>query len=165
MSGFEEIYETYFSEVFRYTRSLTLDEHRAEDITEETFFRAMKALPSFRGDCEIRIWLCHIAKNVWLSEKKREGRYDDGDEEKLSALPSGEDITDTLSDKDTALTLHRVLHGIGEPYREVFSLRVFGELSFGEIGSLFEKSEHWACVTYHRAKEKIQKEMYMNERN
>ena len=57
------------------------------------------------------------------------------------------------------MTIHRVLHTLKEPYKEVFSLRVFGQLSFGDIGSLFGRTANWACVTYHRACQKIQAEM------
>ena len=71
MSDFETIYNTYLKDVFRYSRSLTMDEHLAEEITEETFFRALRSLDSFRGDCEVRVWLCGIARNVWKSEQKK----------------------------------------------------------------------------------------------
>lgn len=158
MNDFEEIYRTYFSDVFRYARSLAMDEQTAEELTAETFFRAMRSLSSFRGECEVRVWLCRIAKNLWLTEQKKKTRFA-GDVSALEALPDGRDFAADLDDKQTALELHRILHGIEDPYKEVFSLRVFGELSFREIGGIFGKSEHWACVTYHRAKEKIQKEM------
>ena len=64
MEDFESIYRDYFGDVFRYLRSLTLDESRAEDLTQETFLRAMRSLSSFRGECEVRVWLCRIAKNL-----------------------------------------------------------------------------------------------------
>jgi len=155
VSDFENIYSLYFTDVFRYARSLTMDEPMAEEITEETFFRAMRSLGSFRGDCEIRVWLCRIAKNLWLTEQKKRSHFSD-DESALDETPDEHDFTSDISDKQTVIQIHRILHGIEEPYKEVFSMRVFGELSFKEIGELFSKNEHWACVTYHRAKEKIQ---------
>lgn len=162
MNDFESIYKTYFSDVYKYARSLTLDSQYAEEITEETFFRALKNLDSFRGDCKINIWLCHIAKNIFFDEQKKRSRFTDG-EEALDGLPDENDFTNTICEKETALSIHRLLHKMDEPYKEVFSLRVFGELSFDDIGMLFSKSAHWACVTYHRAKEKIQKELKQNE--
>lgn len=153
MGSFDEIYTTYFSDVFRYARSLTQDEMSADELTQETFFRALRALPTFRGECELRVWLCRIAKNCFYSERKRQSRFADPTE--LESMPDGSDFTEALDDRDSALALHRQLHALPEPYREVFSLRVFGELSFREIGDLFGKNEHWACITYHRAKEKI----------
>lgn len=153
MSDFEEIYQTYFSAVYRYARSLTLDEQAAEEITEETFYHAMRSLGTFRGECEIRVWLCRIAKNLWYSMQKKNQRF--AGEEAMENLADERDLLAGIADKQTALEIHQILHGIDEPYKEVFSLRVFGELSFREIGGLFGKREHWACVTYHRAKTKI----------
>lgn len=157
MGSFEEIYNTYFRDVFRYVRSLSGSEAVAEEVTEETFLRAMVSLGSFRGDCDIRVWLFRIAKNCWLTEKKKQSRL--VPENSLPERVAEDDVEQALADKESALAIHRVLHDIEEPYKEVFSLRVFGELSFRQIGEIFGKSEHWACVTYHRAKEKIRKEM------
>jgi RNA polymerase sigma-70 factor (ECF subfamily) len=158
MKALEDIYSTYFSDVYRYSRSLTMDEHTAGDITEETFFRAMRSFSSFQGDCEIRVWLCRIAKNIWIDEQQKRKRFTD-DEDALETVPDEDDSDANADDRQATLKIHRILHKIEEPYKEVFSLRVFGELSFHDIGELFGKNEHWACVTYHRAKEKIQKEM------
>lgn len=58
-------------------------------------------------------------------------------------------------DRDTAFEIHQFLYAMEEPYKEVFSLRVFGELPFEKIGKLFGKSAGWARVTYYRAKQKI----------
>ncbi len=161
MQDFESIYSEYFSDVFHYTRSLTLDESRAEDLTAETFLRAMRSLSSFRGECDIRIWLCRIAKNLYLTEQQKRNRFT---KEPLSEeLPDGTDFTESFADRETALELHRLLHRMEEPYKEVFSLRTFGEMSFSHIGELFGKSEHWACVTYHRAKEKLRTQFFQNK--
>ncbi len=157
MGSFEEIYNTYFRDVFRYVRSLSGSEAIAEEVTEETFLRAMLSLGSFRGDCDIRVWLFRIAKNCWLNEQKKQSRM--VSEDAVPERASDDRVEDALTDKESALAIHRILHGLEEPYKEVFSLRVFGELSFRQIGEIFGKSEHWACVTYHRAKEKIRKEL------
>ena len=150
---FEEIYRLYFMDVFRYLRGLTMDEYLAEELTSETFFKAMKGLKSFKGECDVRVWLCQIAKNSYYSYIRKEQKIvsDDG----IALQNSGENIEHMFVDKEQAFILYQKLHALKEPYKEVFSLRVFGELSFKEIGMLFQKSEHWACVTFHRAKEKI----------
>jgi RNA polymerase sigma-70 factor (ECF subfamily) len=95
---FETIYNTYLKDVFRYSRSLTMDEHLAEEITEETFFRALRSLDSFRGDCEVRVWLCGIARNVWLSESKKRGRFAD-EELVFESLDDGTDMPQSLAIK------------------------------------------------------------------
>ena len=154
--NFEQIYQQYFEPVYRYALSLTLDEHQAEEITQETFFKALKSIDSYRSESSIKTWLCTIAKNMFLSEqrkKKAESLDDLTERVDESAGPEEQAITHTES-----IYLHRLLHDLSEPYKEVFSLRVFAQLSFRDIGSLFGKSENWACVTFHRAKSKVQEQ-------
>ena len=152
---FESIYRDYFDDVYRYLRALTLDDALAEELTQDTFFKAMRSLGKFEGRCDVRVWLCQIAKNAYYSHLRRKKRLTSG--ELPEDTDSGERLEAFLEDRELAFRLHRVLHDTPEPYKEVFSLRVFGELGFREIGLLFGKSEHWACVTYHRAKERIRK--------
>ena len=64
-------------------------------------------------------------------------------------------MEERLAERETVFAVHRILHELEEPYKEVFSLRTFGELSFRQIGELFGKTENWARVAYHRAKLKI----------
>lgn len=158
MDCFEEIYKEYFEDVFRYLRGLTANEVLAEELTEETFFKAMKSLDSFQGKCDVRVWLCQIAKNIYFTYYQKQKRFVDNDEDS-SVVASSEDIEKLLVDKTIAMELHHHLHKLKDPYKEVFSLRVFGELSFKQIALLFGKTEHWACVTYHRAKETLQQRM------
>ena len=158
VTDFEDIYKTYFTDVFRYLRSLCSDELLAEEITAQTFFKALRSADKFRGDCDIRVWLFTIAKNTYFSYAGKQGKisHEPPDDGRDSGY-TGCEIE--LENKERTLEIHRVLHRLPEPYKEVFSLRVFGELSFGEIGSLFGKTAHWACVTYHRAKDKIVSEI------
>ncbi len=155
---FDSVYQLYFSDVFYYLRSLSGDRSTAEELTQETFFRALRAIDSFDGHKDIRAWLFTIAKHVYIDhcrqEKHRAGEALD------EALPdSGPSFTETLTDRDTAYRVHQLLHQMPEPYKEVFSLRVFGELPFEQIGGLFGKSPGWARVTYYRAKQKLMNEM------
>ena len=154
MKKFEEIYEEYFSDVYKYLRGLTANEHLAEELTSDTFFKAMKSIDSFRGDCDVRVWLCQIAKNTYFSYFKKQKNVESLEDNETVAIQQ-DDIENLLVDKQLAFKIHQKLHDMKEPYKEVFSLRVFGELSFKQIAELFGKSEHWACVTFHRAKEMI----------
>lgn len=155
MSGydFEDIYKNYFSQVHRYALFLTNDEHLSEEITQETFFKALQSLDRFRGESSINTWLCAIAKNIYLSGLRKK------DTLPLDEMPEKAD--DTAGPEEAALvreearSLYQKLHELPEPYKEVFTLRVFAELSFREIGELFGKSENWACVVYHRARGKL----------
>ena len=148
---FNELYNAHADDVYRYVLSLCRNRHIAEDITSETFLSAIKAIDKFKGDCSVRVWLCQIAKNIYFNAVKRNKYVADMHDE----LPSGEDFELRLLDKSQAFEIHKTLHLLDEPYKDVFSLRIFSELSFAEIGELFRKSESWARVTFHRAKNKI----------
>ncbi len=160
MTDMEEIYREYFRDVFLYILGLSGDEHMAEEVTEETFFKAITALPSFRGDCDIRVWLCQIAKNEYFTHlRKNKKRVSVAMEELEVQEDISKSVEEQLMDSETAEVIHQKLHELPEPYKEVFHLRVFGELSFEQIGKIFGKTSNWACVTYHRAKTRIQKEV------
>lgn len=156
----EELYRTYFDIVYRYIRSVSRDGSLAEEVTQETFFKALKKADQFRGDCDVRVWLCQIAKNTLYDHLKKQKKQLLGDE-KLEKAESagGELLEEKLAQRSQAMEIHKVLHRLSEPYKEVFSLRTFGELTFREIGMLFGKSENWARVTYYRARVKIREEL------
>ena len=157
MTEFEQIYRDYFREVELYLRAICKDPLLAEELTEQVFFQALKKLKTFRGDCDIRTWLCAIGRNCYLSHLRQASPREDIDQ--LQIPDPGKTIEDHLIDRTQALAIHRVLHDLPEPYKEVFSLRVFGQLSFGDIGGIFGRTANWACVTYHRARQKIQEQM------
>ena len=150
MTDIDAVYREYFTDVYKYLISLCRDETLAEELTQETFFKALKKLDSFRGDCTVYAWLCQIGKNAYFAYCRRHRR-----QAEQAETASEQDIAAMFADRDEALRLHRVVHELPEPYKEVFSLRTFGELAFAQIGELFGKSESWARVTYHRARLKI----------
>lgn len=153
MTDFDEIYSLYFKDVYKYVLSISRDEMIAEEITQETFFKALRNIHKFDGKCKLYVWLCQIAKNTFYTYKKKETYHED--------LTVAEDILadvnieQRLLTKESVFNIHKELHSLDEPYKEVFMLRVFGDLSFSQIGSLFEKTESWARVTYYRAKMKL----------
>ena len=150
MPDFEAVYRAHFSDVYRYALALCRDEQTAEEVTQAAFVKALTAIDGFRGQCQLRVWLCQIARNQYLSLCRERKRF---------ASPADEvgdgGIEEGFADRDAAQRLHRLLHWLPEPYKEVFSLRTFGELPFAQIGELFEKSESWARVTYFRARQKL----------
>ena len=152
----EKLYEACYMRVFSYAMTLARDRDQAEEITQEAFFRGFAKQHSFRGEADEVTWLCAIARNIFLDEKRRQSRHEPMPEE----LPdTGKGIEQGAADKDSSLRIHMALHHLEEPYRETFQLRVFGELSFREIGLVFGKTENWARVTYHRARLKLQERM------
>ena len=158
---FETIYKEYFSVVYGYILSISGDPLTAEEITQDTFFKALKKIDDFRGESTLKVWLCQIAKNTYFNYVKARGKTDALPEEYGEWSASAEDEYLLKVDSKRA---HGIIHNLKEPYKEVFSLRIFGELSFSDIGELFGKSESWARVTYYRAKLKIREELD-NENN
>ncbi len=157
MQEFEELYKAYYQQVYQYLLKLCGDEELAEEITQETFFKVLKSAGSFRGQCKFSVWVCQIAKNTFYTHLKKKKRFADVPVEELS-VDAGTDLEKMMVDREMAMKIHAVLHKLDEPYREVFWMRTFGELSFAEIASIHGKSESWARVTYHRAKMKIKEE-------
>jgi len=153
---FEQLYNTYYMNVYSFVMTLTKNQHDAEEITQKTFFKAMTTTGKHLGKSSEFTWLCAIAKNLFLDEQRIRKRHSDApvDEEVSEA-----NIERAFADEDTAFRIHQILHNLDEPYKEVFGLRVFGELSFRKIGLLFGKTENWARVTYHRARLKVQERM------
>ena len=159
----EKLYTEYFTTVYRFTLSISKNPDIAEEITQETFFRALKAVDSFKGKSSLKVWLCQIAKNLYYTYMNKQKRCLPIDAEHFSR--DGTHSSEKIFFQKTAVKqIHRVIHNMNEPHKEVFSLRFFGELSFSEIGELFNKTEGWARVTYHRAKLKIKEEL-KNEDN
>lgn len=153
MTDFNEIYSKYFTDVYKYSFSLSKNKTIAEEITQETFFKALKNIKKFDGKCKLYVWLCQIAKHTYYSFLKKEKNYSNISE--MENMLSDQNIEKRLLSQETNLLIHKALHNLQEPYKEVFTLRIFGELSFSQIGEIFEKSESWARVTYHRAKIKL----------
>lgn len=153
MTDFEEIYTEHFSAVYKYALSLCKDELLAEEVTQETFFKALRNIDQFKNNCKLYVWLCQIAKNTYYSHLKKEKRF-------AAEIDSGfvdisTDIEGVFLDKEAAKKLHILLHNLDEPYKEVFTLRIFGELSYSQIGDLFGKRDSWARLIYYRAKKQL----------
>ena len=149
---FEDLYQRFFRDVYLFVLSMSKDPHIAEEITQETFFKALKEIKHFRGNCSVKSWLCQIAKNLYISyTRKKKSVHSD----LLEEMPGESDVESICIQKDEALSIYKLLHCLDDPYKEVFTLRVLGDLSFKEIAEIFDKQENWARVTYHRARLKI----------
>ena len=150
----ERLYETCYMKVYSFVMTLAKNKTLSEEIAQEVFFRAVTTEKTFRGESDALTWLCAIAKNLFYDEMRKRTRES---KEVSAELPdAGDDPLDAAADADASFRIHLVLHELDEPYKEVFELRCFGELSFKQIGTIFKKTESWARVTYHRAKLKIQ---------
>ena len=151
----ETIYRLYFRDVCLFLQGLTRSETLAEELTQETFFRALDGLKDYDGKQDVRAWLFTVARNAYYDHCRRAKHAAPLEDAETKAADTP-DIAQLLVDKDAAFTVHQCLHALEEPYKEVFSLRVFGELPFDRIGAIFGHNAAWARVTYYRAKTRIQ---------
>ncbi|WP_375200458.1 RNA polymerase sigma factor [Bacillus sp. RS11] len=157
MENLSEIYKSYADEVKRFLICLTTNVDLAEELTQETFYQAVKSIERYNGECKMSVWLCQIAKHTYYNHLKKEKRQSHMSVEQMMEMgldvPSNVESPDVkLAKRNTFISLHREIHLLKEPYREIFLLRTSVNLSFKEIGEIFDKSENWARVTYYRAK-------------
>ena len=154
---YEKLYNSYYMQVYSYAVALTKNPEQAEEIAQHSFVKALSSKAGYKGKSSELTWLCSIAKNLYYDELRRNQRLSSLGEN--LHISSEVDIEQAVSDSDMTFRIHLVLHKLEEPYKEVFQLRVFGELSFSQIATIFGKTESWARVTYHRARLKIQERM------
>ena len=138
--------------VFKYLMALTGDASLSEELTQETFFRAVKYANRFDGKVKVTTWLCTIAKNAYFSYLKKE-RRNSGQSIDEMEIP----VKENVLDRENCREIYKAVHRLDEPYREIVLLRIHTDMSFADIGEIFDKSENWARVTYYRGKEKLKK--------
>ena len=157
MTEFEKLFNENREFIFKYLVKMARDVSLAEELTQETFFRAYMNYASLRNKEKASAWLCQIAKNTyyaWYNEQKKKDSLDH-----FEAVSDGENIEETLVQKELSQKALRCLQELEEPYKEVFMLSVFGDFSLKDISSIFSKSESWARVTFYRAKQKLLERM------
>ena len=156
-----------YKSVYNYALALCKNEDEAQDITQETFLKAMNSYSKFKGNSSLYTWLCAIAKNIYINNCKKHSKETPVDEFFSPPISDSKSIEKRFDNKETTRVIHRILHSMNEPYKEVFTLRTFGELPFADIAGLFSKTESWARVTYRRARimiiEELREEGYINE--
>ncbi|MDE6312949.1 MAG: sigma-70 family RNA polymerase sigma factor [Lachnospiraceae bacterium] len=151
----EEMYQKNATMIYKYLCSLTQDSQLAEELTQETFFQAMKGIDNFRGDCKISVWLCQIAKRLWYKELQKRNRQEIVELD--DSIPSKEDVEHHCLKKMEKVEIFRFMHQLDDVTKEVMYLRLAGDLQFSEIGDILGKTENWARVTYYRGKQKLMK--------
>lgn len=157
---FEKVYEEYFSYVYLFVLKMSGNKEVAEDVTSDTFFKAMKSIDKFKGECELSVWLCQIAKNCYFSYlKKNKNLVSLTDETITGQANHNPNIEAMVIDKDMARIVNTYLHNMPDPYKEVFMWRLYAEMSFEQIGNMFGKNANWACVTFYRARKMLQERM------
>lgn len=155
-------YREYAVMVYKFLLSLCYEEELAEELTQETFYQAVRSVDRYDGSCKVSTWLCQIAKHLWYREMERRKRKSTS--ELTADMESLEKpVEEQLTLKEEKMELFRKVHVLDEISKEIVLLRVTGAFSFKEIAELFGKNENWARVTYYRAKQKILKGGEKNE--
>ena len=153
MDDMSDIYRRHARTVYKFLLSQTHDPDLAEELTQETFYQAVRSIGRFDGGCKVSVWLCQIAKHLWYQYLRRHKRESPMPEAAPEApTPSAEE---GLLEREGKLDLLRQIHDLGTDAREVVYLRAFGGLTFREIGDVMGRTETWARVTFYRTKEKL----------
>ena len=152
----DAIYRDYADPVFRYLMTLCRDEDTARELTQETFYQAIRTSGKYNGTCKVSTWLCQIAKHLWYQEleKRRRKGTCPLDENLISRAAA---LEDDICIREEKMELFRKVHILDETAKEVVLLRLTGAFSFREIAEIFGKNENWARVTFYRAKQKLVK--------
>ena len=159
MQNVEKLYNDHFQTVYKYLFCLTHEADLSEELTQETFYQAIKTYKNYREDCKVSVWLCQIAKYLWFKEYKRRKQYDLNPIDEIpDKLTARENVEQSVLANESKVVLYQRLQKLDEKTREVMYLRLTGELGFREIGEILSKNETWARVTFYRGKQKLEKE-------
>lgn len=151
----DKIYRENATIVYKYLCGLTQNPQVAEELTQETFFQAIKGIDNFRGGCKISVWLCQIAKKLWYKELEKRNRQ--RNVELDNTIPADVDVEHNVLIKMEKVEVFRLMHQLDDITREVMYLRLAGDLQFSEIADIMGRTENWARVTYYRGKQKLMK--------
>ena len=154
MQDIKQIYEEYFETVNKYLFCLTHDNDISEELTQETFYKAVQKIDTYKGKCKMSVWLCQIAKNLWYDQCRRNKKTVNV-EENLFDVQAPESTENQVISNDEKISLYKKMQKLDEKTREVIYLRITGELSFKEIATILNKTENWARITFYRGKSKL----------
>ena len=155
MQDIEKLYEEYFKIVNKYLFCLTHNNDISEELTQETFYKAVKKIDTYKGECKMSVWLCQIAKNLWYDQCRKNKKFVDTKEVDLLNVQALHTLEERVISNDEKISLYKKIQKLDDKTREVIYLRITGELSFKEIGTILNKTENWARTTFYRGKNKL----------
>jgi len=155
MQDIEEIYKEYFEIINKYLFCLTHNNDISEELTQETFCRAVSKINTYNGKCKMSVWLCQIAKNLWYDYCRKNKKMTDIGEETFLNVQATDNLEEQVISNDEKIALYKKMQSLDKKTREVIYLRITGELSFREIGFILNQTENWARVTFYRGKNKL----------
>ncbi len=149
MQDIEKIYKEYFETVNKYLFCLTRNSDISEELTQETFYKAVKKINTYKGECKMSVWLCQIAKNLWIDQCRKNKKITNLSEEDLINITEQKSLEEKIISDDEKISLYKKMQKLDEKTREVMYLRISGELTFKEIADILNKTETWARVTFY----------------
>ena len=155
MQDIEKIYKEYFETVHKYLFCLTRNNDISEELTQETFCKAVKKIGTYKGECKISVWLCQISKNLWFDECRKNKRVISQEEINLIDTQALNTPEEQVIANEEKFSLYKKMQKLDDKTREVIYLRITGELSFKEIGNILNQTENWARVTFYRGKNQL----------
>lgn len=160
----KRICEEYYQTVYGYLITITGGNYDlAEELTQETFYRAIKNAKQFREECKMSTWLCQIAKYTFYQHLDKKNRRKEVSMEAAIDVAMEQQIEGTYISNEQKLEIYKTIQKLGSPTKDVLMLRLSGELSFREIGEILGKTENWARVTFYRGKQMLGKELNKDE--
>ena len=155
MQDIEKIYEEYFETINKYLFCLTHNNDVSEELTQETFYKAVKKIDTYKGECKMSVWLCQIAKNLWYDECRKNKKIIDAEENEVLNIQGLNTTEGQVIENEEKILLYKKMQTLDDRTREVIYLRITGELSFKEIGIILNRTENWARVTFYRGKNQL----------
>ncbi len=156
----KKLCEEFYPLVLGYLLTLTNgNRDLAEDLTQETFLRAIKNSNSFKGESKVSTWLCQIAKFTFWQHLEKSKKLNQVPLDEIMNISTGELIEEMYIREESNRNLYKSIDNLDGLTKDVMLYRLTGELSFKEIGELLDKTENWARVTFYRGKAKLGKEL------
>lgn len=165
LNDFKQLYIKYEKQIYKYLFFLTGDKYVAEELTQETFYQALKSIHRFKGESKVSTWLFQIAKfSFYKYAKKNKVVYPVADTSFFENQQIRGDTPEDIYDKkEVATNVLRAIQKLKQPQQEIIILRLYNELSFKEIGDIFNQSDTWARVNFYRAKNRLSSILYGGE--
>ena len=155
MQDIEKIYKEYFETVNKYLFCLTHNNDISEELTQETFCKAVKKIDTYKGECKMSVWLCQIAKNLWYDECRKNRKIINTEGHDALIIQELNTTEGQVIANEEKILLYKKMQTLDDKTREVMYLRITGELSFKEIGVILNRTESWARVTFYRGKNQL----------
>ncbi|TMK47529.1 MAG: sigma-70 family RNA polymerase sigma factor [Actinobacteria bacterium] len=157
------LYQRYYPRIYSFVSHLTYGRANAEDLTQEVFVRALKALGRFNGQYRFEHWLLRIAKNLCIDEARRNVRQpaltDPRELPELEGIPAPDYVWESVSRDMVATVVHRALQALPSRQRTVLVMREMEGMSYADIAQVVGTNPRGVEATLRRARARFRLEV------